>query len=56
MAEEIYPTWLEGHIKRYEHKRLPTVTSRSSSGNELLEVYYYGDMFQVKGESQPYIR
>ena len=55
MAEEIYPTWLEGHIKRYEHKRLPTVTLCSSSGNDLLEVYYYGDMFQVKGESQPYI-
>ena len=31
MAEEIYPTWLEGHIKRYEHKRLPTVTLCSSS-------------------------
>ena len=55
MAEEIYPTWLEGHIKRYEHKRLPIVTLCSSSGNDLLEVYYYGDMFQVKGESQPYI-
>ena len=55
MAEEKYPTWLEGHIKRYEHKRLPNVTLCSSSGNDLLEVYYYGDMFQVKGESQPYI-
>ena len=49
------PTWLEGHVKEREQKRLPTVTLCSSAGNELLEVWYYGDLLTVKGESQFYI-
>lgn len=32
-----YPTWLEGHIKDYVEKRLPTVILSSTTGNELLE-------------------
>ncbi len=49
------PTWLEGHVKEWTQKRLPTVTLCSSAGNELLEVWYYGELFTVKGEAQPYI-
>ena len=49
------PTWLEGHVKEQAQKRLPTVTLCSSAGNELLEVWYYGELFTVKGEPQPYI-
>ena len=52
---EKYPTWLEGHVKEWVEKRLPTVTLCSTVGNELLEVWYYGDVFTVKGEPQPYI-
>ena len=42
------PTWLEGHVKERKQKRLPTVTLCSSAGNELLEVWYYGDLLTVK--------
>lgn len=49
------PIWLEGHVKERKQKRLPTVTLCSSAGNELLEVWYYGDLLTVKGESQFYI-
>ena len=33
----------------------PTMTLCSSTGHELLEVWYYGDLRTVKGEPQPYI-
>ena len=39
-----YPTWLTGHVKEWAEKRLPTVTLCSTTGNELLEVWYYGDL------------
>ena len=49
------PTWLEGHIKERTQKRLPTVTLCSSTGSELLEVWYYGDLLTLNGEPQRYI-
>ena len=52
---EKYPTWLNGHVKDWVEKRLPTVTLCSTTGNELLEVWYYGDLLTVKGEPQSYI-
>lgn len=55
MTDTNLPTWLAGHIKTWEAKRLPTVTLCSSAGNDLLEVWYYGELFSVKGEPQPYI-
>ena len=55
MMKENYPTWLEGHVKDWAQKRLPTMTLCSSTGHELLEVWYYGDLRTVKGEPQPYI-
>ena len=50
MMPEKYPTWLEGHVKEWTEKRLPTVTLCSSTGKELLEVWYCGDLLTVKGE------
>ena len=55
MMKEQYPTWLEGHVKGWAQKRLPTVTLCSTAGHELLEVWYYGDLRTVTGEPQPYI-
>ncbi|MFR5566974.1 MAG: hypothetical protein ACLTK5_12890 [Clostridium sp.] len=52
---EKYPTWLIGHVKEWAEKRLPTVTLCSTTGNELLEVWYYGDLLTAKGEPQSYI-
>ena len=46
------PTWLEGHVKERKQKRLLTVTLCSSAGNELLEVWYYGDLITVKGDKR----
>ena len=37
---EKYPTWLEGHVKEWAEKRLPTEALCSTTGNELLEVWY----------------
>ena len=55
MMTEKYPTWLTGHVKKWAQKRLSTVTLCSTTGNELLEVWYYGDLLTVKGEPQSYI-
>lgn len=49
------PSWLEGHIKEWKQKRLTTVTLCSTSGNERLEVWYYGDLLTINGEPQLYI-
>ena len=55
MMTEKYPTWRSGHVKEWAEKRLPTVILCSTPGNELLEVWYYGDLLTVKGEPQSYI-
>lgn len=49
------PTWLESHIKECEEKRLLTVTLCSTTGNELLEIWYYGDLLTINKEPQLYI-
>lgn len=54
MKIEQYPTWLEGHIKTSLEKK-STITLCSSTGNEWLEVWYYGELFTITGEAQPYI-
>lgn len=41
------PTWLESHIKECEEKRLLTVTLCPTTGNELLEIWYYGDLLRL---------
>ena len=50
-----YPTWLTNHVKEWAKKRLTTVTLCSTSGNEWLEVWYYGDLLTINGEPQLYI-
>ena len=52
---EKYPTWLTGHVKEWAQKRLPTVTLCSTTGNELLEVWYYGDLLTLNEDPQLYI-
>ena len=50
MKIEQYPTWLEGHIKAsLEEKSM--VTLCSSTGNEWLEVWYYGKLFTITDEA-----
>ena len=49
------PTYLENYVKDVQEKRLIELSIRSTAGNELFEVWYYGDLFEVKGEQQPYI-
>ena len=55
MMNEKYPTWLTNHVKEWAKKRLTTVTLCSTSGNERLEVWYYGDLLTINGEPQLYI-
>lgn len=55
MMNEKYPTWLTNHVKEWAKKRLTTVTLCSTTGNELLEVWYYGDLLTINGEPQLYI-
>lgn len=45
------PTYLKGFIKCNENQ----ISICSTADNDLLEVWYYGDLFEVKGEPQPYI-
>lgn len=49
------PTYLNGFVKDLKEESLTQMTICSSSKNELLEVWYYGDIFNVAGEDQPYI-
>lgn len=49
------PTYLENYVKDVQEKRLIELSIYSTAGNELFEVWYYGDLFEVKGEQQPYI-
>ena len=49
------PTYLRNNIKDYEEKTFSTMTIVSSSGNDLLEVWYCGELFEVKGEKTKYI-
>lgn len=49
------PTYLENYVKHVQERRLTELSLCSIAGNELLEVWYYGDLFEVKGEQHPYI-
>ena len=50
-----YPTYLEGYVKNMKDKYLSTIQLCSKSGNELLEIWYYGELFRVEGEKENYI-
>lgn len=49
------PTYLKNYVKDVQEMRLIELSLCSIAGNELFEVWYYGDLFEVKGEQQPYI-
>lgn len=49
------PTYLENYVKDVQEKRLIELSLCSTAGNELFEVWYYGDLFEVKGKQQLYI-
>lgn len=55
MNHNKYPSWLSGHVKRCSQQRVTTLELCSSAGNELLEVWYYGDLYQVPNEELLYI-
>lgn len=55
MSNEKYPTWLEGHIKEINEDDGMVITLCSSTGNDRLEVLYYGSLLTIKGEKMPYI-
>lgn len=52
---DVYPTCLEGHIKDLISECLTTMTLCSTTGSELLEVWFYGDLLQAEDELHPYI-
>ena len=49
------PTYLGNNVKNYEEKDFATMTICSSAGNELFEIWYYGDLFMIPGEGRNYI-
>jgi hypothetical protein len=49
------PTYLEGFVKNYQEKDFSQMTICSKQGNDVFEVWYYGELFKVKGEEQLYI-
>ena len=49
------PTYLEKYVKDFQKEDLVQLTLCSTAGNEMFEVWYYGDLFKVKGEPQPFI-
>jgi hypothetical protein len=56
MTNFAIPTWLKGKVKDCRMVRgLNTMTLCSPLGNEKLEVWYYGDLLTVSGETQQYI-
>ena len=44
------PVYLKNNVKNYEEKDFAIMTICSQTGNDLLEVWYYGDFFMVSGE------
>ena len=49
------PVYLKSNVKNYEEKDFVSVTICSQSGNDKLEIWYYGDIFTVLSEGQDYI-
>ena len=49
------PTYLADNIYNVKDSDYLSVDIQSKNGNTLFEVYYYGDLFEVKGEKQPFI-
>ena len=52
---EKVPTYLADNIYNVKDSDYLSVDIQSKNGNSLFEVYYYGDLFEAKGEKQPFI-
>ena len=50
-----YPTYLKNHVKDIKDKYLSTMTVCADDGNENIELYYFGQLIDVKGEKSKYI-
>ena len=49
------PTYLSENVCNLKSGDYLSVDIQSKNGNTLFEVYYYGDLFEVKGEKLPFI-
>ena len=49
------PTYLSENACNVKSGDYLSVDIQSKNGNSLFEVYYYGDLFEVKGEKLPFI-
>ena len=49
------PTYLSENASNIKSGDYLSVDIQSKNGNSLFEVYYYGDLFEVKGEKLPFI-
>jgi hypothetical protein len=49
------PTYLSENASNIKSGDYLSVDIQSKNGNPLFEVYYYGDLFEVKGEKLPFI-
>ena len=49
------PTYLSENACNIKSGDYLSVNIQSKNGNTLFEVYYYGDLFEVKGEKLPFI-
>ena len=49
------PTYLSENASNIKSGDYLSVDIQSKNGNTLFEVYYYGDLFEVKGEKLPFI-
>ena len=49
------PTYLSKNACNVKSGDYLSVDIQSKNGNSLFEVYYYGDLFEVKGEKLPFI-
>ena len=47
------PTYLSENACNVKSGDYLSVDIQSKNGNSLFEVYYYGDLFEVKGEKTP---
>ena len=49
------PTYLSENAYNIKSGDYLSIDIQSKNGNSLFEVYYYGDLFEVKGEKLPFI-
>lgn len=49
------PTYLKNFAKDIEANDFTLITINSSTGNEKLEIWYYGELFSIQNETQLYI-